>query len=217
VPRLALPRAGASETSTPAGDGLEGFDDRLPLSAVSALGAPTSQKTHCVNFRGGARRRPGAVSPAASRRYFPIKHSLVFPEREGRLERFRELLSEAPELGPYAALRHAVLTLAAEYEGDRRHLLTQDALEQATPELLRLLRQRRGRRCLACGSPVADAERQAHPHLAAEVILGSAGVAAEELGEEEGLTVEIRLDAHQRRTAADGTAAARTFTYFGEE
>ncbi len=75
------------------------------------------------------------VSRRTAFRYFPTKHSLVFPERESRLERFQELLHEDPKLGPYAALRHAVLTLAAEYEDDRGYLLTQDALVQATPEL----------------------------------------------------------------------------------
>lgn len=75
------------------------------------------------------------VSRRTAFRYFPTKHSLVFPERESRLERFRELLNDDPSLAPYAALRHAVLTVAAEYEQDRHYLLTQDALVRATPEL----------------------------------------------------------------------------------
>lgn len=75
------------------------------------------------------------VSRRTAFRYFPTKHSLVFPEREARLERFRELLHDDPSLSPYEALRHAVLALAVEYQQDRAYLVTQDRLVQATPEL----------------------------------------------------------------------------------
>lgn len=75
------------------------------------------------------------VSRRTAFRYFPTKDSLVFSEREGRLERFKELLRDDPSLRPYDALRHAVLSLAVEYEEEKSYLLTQDALVQATPEL----------------------------------------------------------------------------------
>ena len=75
------------------------------------------------------------VSRRTAFRYFPTKHLLVFPGREGRLERFKKLLHDDPNRRPYEALRHAVLTLAKDYQGDRSHLVAQHALVRATPEL----------------------------------------------------------------------------------
>ena len=75
------------------------------------------------------------VSRRTAFRYFPTKHSLVFPERDRRLARFQELLAEGEAPTPYAGLRRAVLSLAADYEANRDAMMTQDRLVQSTPEL----------------------------------------------------------------------------------
>ena len=75
------------------------------------------------------------VSRRTAFRYFPTKDQLVFPERDRRLAFFRAILTEDPKAEPWAAIRHAVLGMAREYEGDKEWLLTQDRLVQASPEL----------------------------------------------------------------------------------
>ncbi len=70
-------------------------------------------------------------------RYFPTKEDLVFPHRRERLERFLELLHQAPEtVSAIGSLRGVAQVFAKEYMQNREQLVAQQKLIQRTPALL---------------------------------------------------------------------------------
>ncbi len=70
-------------------------------------------------------------------RYFPTKEDLVFPHRQERLDRFLQLLQQAPpETGPVSSLRGVAQVFAKEYVQNREQLVAQQQLIQRTPALL---------------------------------------------------------------------------------
>lgn len=70
-------------------------------------------------------------------RYFPDKEALVFPNRDMRLERFVDLLTETPGCEqPFDTFRRVTRLFAAEYMDNREQLLAQQTLIASSPTLL---------------------------------------------------------------------------------
>ena len=70
-------------------------------------------------------------------RYFPDKETLAFPHRDERLQRFIDLLSNAPaDESPVRSLRRISQLFAKEYMQNRESLLAQQRLIQTAPALL---------------------------------------------------------------------------------
>ena len=70
-------------------------------------------------------------------RYFPDKETLAFPHRNERLQRFIDLLGNAPaDESPVRSLRRIAQLFAKEYMQHRVSLLAQQRLIQTAPALL---------------------------------------------------------------------------------
>lgn len=69
-------------------------------------------------------------------RYFASKEDLVFPEREERLERLRELLEPREGERPFETVRRACIALARHFQDDADRMLAQWKLMQDEPALL---------------------------------------------------------------------------------
>ncbi len=62
-------------------------------------------------------------------RYFPTKEAVVFPDRERRLRRFREMLVDRPHgEEPFESVRLALMALARDYEKNRARVLLQQRI-----------------------------------------------------------------------------------------
>jgi AcrR family transcriptional regulator len=70
-------------------------------------------------------------------RYFTNKDALAFPNRNERLERFQELLEDAPRSErPLTSLRRIAQIFAREYAANRDQLISQQRLIAQTPSLI---------------------------------------------------------------------------------
>jgi len=81
-----------------------------------------------------------AAVPTSKRtffRYFPDKEALVFPNRDMRLDRFAEVLAQAPaHEQPFDTFRRVTRLFAAEYQQNSEQLLAQQPLVASSPALL---------------------------------------------------------------------------------
>ena len=76
------------------------------------------------------------ISKRSFFRYFTDKESLVFPNREERLENFATFLMANQEVdNPFDSLRAATQVFGAEYNEHKEHLLDQQALIYSSLEL----------------------------------------------------------------------------------
>lgn len=79
---------------------------------------------------------PVEVSRRTFFRYFPSKESIAFPRHADQIATFRALVAEhADPANPFRAVRAAALGLAAEYMSERRALLEQARMVDASPAL----------------------------------------------------------------------------------
>lgn len=70
-------------------------------------------------------------------RYFATKEAVVFPDQAKRLRAFREMLARKdPDEPPFQAVRRACLAIAEDYSINRRAMLAQQRLIDASPALL---------------------------------------------------------------------------------
>lgn len=77
------------------------------------------------------------VSKRTLFRYFGDKEGLVFPNRQERLEAFRQFLAaNTPSGNPFDTLRRATRTWGSEYNESRRGILAQQRLVEGSSVLL---------------------------------------------------------------------------------
>ncbi len=118
---------------------------RKKRATRSALLALANQLFHEKGFEATTIDELCAAVPISRRtffRYFPSKEALVFPHREGRLERFLGFLLSAPDdEGPFDVLRRATNVLAAEYNANRDHAIAQQELIDTSPALQAIERE----------------------------------------------------------------------------
>ena len=76
------------------------------------------------------------IAPRTFFHYFPSKEDVVLADYTTRLEQIVAVLqAEPPVEAPWRAVRSAFLTVAADYESEREHLLRRFRLIQATPSV----------------------------------------------------------------------------------
>ena len=81
--------------------------------------------------------RESAISKRTFFRYFRDKESLLFPHREERLAAFVAFLGQHQQVeNPFDSLREATRVFGARFNENSAHLLAQQSMIQASPELL---------------------------------------------------------------------------------
>lgn len=117
----------------------EGLRARKKELVQSALASAAKRLFHARGFDATTIDDIAAEAGVSRRtffRYFRTKEAVVFADRERRFDAFRAALDDGQPHAPFAAVRRALLALAAEYDANRAELVAEHRRIDASPALL---------------------------------------------------------------------------------